>query len=180
MMQMDLFASAAPATDDIDVRGFTFWRPWGECIVRSVPAGASAPHRKRIDNRPPRSALASRVGRYIAVHVGRTTHADGLAWINATFGYGWTVDNLAPPGSIIGTARVVGREAPGDPWHFGATYQGKANEGWALDDVTAFAEPILGAGGAMIDGALGCWALPDDVRERVVGAWRSVRERPSR
>lgn len=171
--QLGLFASPSmPAL--LNVRGFTFWRPWGEAIVRPVPAHAAAPGPKRIDNRPPRSPLGSRVGRHVAIHVGQTTHAEGLAWINRVFGYGWTVSMLAPPGSIIGVARVVGRVPPGDPWHFGETYNGKPNEGWALDDVVAFAEPLLGPGGAPIKGALGCWTLPDDVlataRERYAAA----------
>ena len=164
-MQLGLFTSPAPAL--LDVRGFTFWRPWGEAIARSVPSCASAPGPKRIDNRPPRSPLGSRVGKYIALHIGQTTHAEGLAWINRTFGYGWTADNLAPPGCILGVARVVGRVPPGDPWHFGETYNGKPNEGWALDDVTAFADPLLGPGGAPIKGALGCWTLAPDVLDAV-------------
>lgn len=174
--QLDLFARplAAAPPSLLDVRGFTFWRPWVEAIAYPVPSGAYAPTPKRIDNRPPRSALASRVGRYIALHVGQTTHAEGLDWINATFGYGWADRDLAPLGSILGVARVVGRDPPGDPWHFGETYAGKPNEGWRLDDVVTFAEPLFGPGGAPIKGALGCWVLPDDVlaavRERVAAA----------
>lgn len=159
--------SALPA---LDVRGFTFWHPWAEAIVRPPPPGATAPGPKRIDNRPPRSALGARVGRHIALHTGQTLHREGLAWLRETFGYDWTAADMAPSGSILGVARVVGRVPPGYPWHFGASYQGKPNEGWWLDEVVTFAEPVRGPGGAPIPGALGCWKLSDDVRRAVLEA----------
>lgn len=181
--QLSMFDPPAVASDplDIDVRGFTFYRPWAEAIMRPLPVGATAPYPKRVDNRPPRSALASRVGKYIAIHTGRTIHADGLAWINATFGYGWTAADLAPAGVILGVARVVGiAPDPTVPWHFGATYNGKSNVGWLLDDVVTFATPVTGENGAMIDGSLGCWTLPDAVltavRERYRAALQGVGE----
>lgn len=164
--QLPMFGDA-----ELDVRGFTFWRSWAEAIVR--PPRGIAPYAKNVDNRPERSALASRVGKYIAIHTGRTIHREGLAWINDTFGYGWTEADLAPAGVILGVARVVGI-APdtSSPWHFGATYNGKPNVGWLLDDVVPFDVPVTGAGGARIDGALGCWRLSADVLAEVRTRYR--------
>lgn len=159
-----------PAAPEMDLRGFTFWRPWVEAIVRPVPRGATAPHPKRVDNRPLRCPLSSRVGRHIALHAGQKVHREGLDWVNATFGYGWTEADLSPPGAILGVARVVGVADPSAPWHFGAEYNGHPNVGWLLDDVVAFESPVFGLGGAPIPGALGCWRLPEDVRLAVLAA----------
>jgi len=168
--------AADPGPERLDLRGVTFWRPWAEAIVRPVPAGASAPHPKRVDNRPPRSALGSRVGRHIALHAGLKVHREGIAWLNDVFGYGWSESDLAPPGAILGVARVVGVAPSADiPWHFGASYGGKANVGWLLDDVVAFERPVWGPGGSPVVGALGCWRLPAGVDEAVREAVAAAR-----
>lgn len=157
--QIELPGVPPPARLPFDVRGFTFWRPWGEAIVRPVPPGATAPCPKRVDNRPPRSVLGSREGHHIAIHTGLTVHPRGLAWINETFGYGWSEGDLEPPGVILGVARVLGRCVQGVPWFFGPTWEGEPNEGWLLGDVIAFDPPVRGVGGAPIKGALGCWRM---------------------
>ena len=166
----------AEAPSEIDVRGFTFWAPWADAIVR--PPRGTAPYAKNVDNRPERSALASRVNRHIAIHTGKTIHREGLAWLNATFSYGWTEADLAPAGVILGVARVVGpAQNFSSPWHFGAMYNGKPNVGWLINDVVTFDTPVTGAGGARINGALGCWRLPDDVLAEVRARYAAEKRR---
>lgn len=153
--QQILFASSAD--EPINIVGFTFWRPWGDAIIRPVPAGAIAPHSKRIDNRP-NPPPANRIGRHIAIHTSQTTSQWGLDWLRDVYGYKWTADDCSPPGCIIGVARVVGVIDRGDvPWYFGPTFEGKKNYGWILDDVRAI-EPVTG-----IKGKLGCWSLANGV-----------------
>lgn len=172
--QPSLFGGDAPSAESLDVRGFTFWRTWAEAVAWDVPAGATAPCRKDVDNRPPRSQLASRVGRHIAIHTGRTVDKRGLAWLNERFGYRWSEADLAPPGVILGVARVLGVAADlSSPWHFGETYQGKPNVGWSLGDVVVFDPPVTGPGGAPINGALGCWRLDGDVLRDVTDRFLS-------
>lgn len=157
--QQSLFA---PSSDEpLNIVGFTFWRPWGDAIVRAVPPGATAPHPKRIDNRPNRPP-ANRIGRHIAIHTGQTTSQWGLDWLRDVYGYTWTNDDCSPSGRIIGVARVVGVIEHGDvPWYFGPVFERKKNYGWILDDVRAI-EPVTG-----IKGKLGCWALDADVLSMV-------------
>lgn len=151
----------------------TFLRPWAEAIVRPVPEGATAPCAKRIENRswtPPFSLWS----RWVALHTGKGTDAQGLAWMRETYRYPWTMADAAPAGQIIGLMRVSGwiertlagvwkrpflgtqtelTEPP--PWWFGPVRDGKPNYGWVIEDVLAFEQDPV----PVARGMLGIWRL---------------------
>jgi len=148
--------------EPFDARGLTFWRPWAEAIFRPVPPGATAPHPKDVDNRPRPPGFMR--GKRIAVHTAQRIHHEGLDWLRRTFGYPWTVADLAHPGVILGTVRVAGTVTEGArAWFFGPEWNGKENVGWLLDDVRPFATPIPFTPSF----ARGFWRLPPDVLARV-------------
>ena len=159
----------------------TFLRPWAEAIVRPVPEGAVTPSAKRIENRswPPPFRLYDR---WVALHTGKGTDAQGLAWMRETYRYPWTMADAAPAGQIIGIMRVSGSiertlagvwkrpflgtqteltEPP--PWWFGPVRDGKPNYGWVI----AFEQDPV----PVARGSLGIWRLDADafagVRARV-------------
>lgn len=169
----------------------TFLRPWAEAIVRPVPEGATAPSPKRIENRshPPPFVLCDR---WVALHTGKGTDAQGLAWLRETFCYPWTMADAAPAGQILGLMRISGWveatsprgfvwehsflahplavcEAP--PWWLGPVRDGKPNYGWIIADVIAFEQDPV----PVARGQLGIWRLGADALAGVqarVGALR--------
>ena len=89
----------------------------------------------------------------------------GLAWINATFGYGWTAADASPSGLLLGVARVTGHieGANPDPW-----YLGPPSFGWTLDDVVALRRPVP----FVPKFGLGLWPVPDATLALVRMRWR--------
>ncbi len=153
-----------PLDCDKDLRVMTFRRPWAEAIVRPPPSGATAPHAKRVDNRP-RPPPTAQIGRRVALHVGRGIDHRGLRWLNETFGYGWREEHLAEPGRIPGVVRLVGVLSPdeADPWYFGRKFNGKPNYGWRLGALR-----VLPGEHDYGDGQLGLWRLKPDVHDRLL------------
>lgn len=159
---------------ELKVRGLAFWRPWGEAIVRPVPAGATAPSPKRIDNRgrPMPYSLNGLVfpHTWLAIYAAKAIDRAGIAWVNRNYGYGWTADDLEQPGTVLGVAQAVGYLSDGDaPWYFGPFVGGRRNYGWMLDNVIALPKPVP----AKPAFARGLFLLPEPAQSAVVEAIRA-------
>lgn len=122
--------------DDIEIRGFTLWRPWPDAIL----VGG-----KRIENRSKKPPMAF-LGGVIALHAGKKYDKDGAEWMKERGLYQPRPAMECPLG-IVGTAVVTGYITKStDPWFMGPF-------GWVLEDVLEFEEYVPATG------AMGLWRL---------------------
>jgi len=118
-------------------RALTLWQPM---------AWAISDYTKRIENRPWKPwAIAKR----IAIHAGKTYHADHAAQIEDVFGV--VVPRGVPQGAIVAVVSVVDCvEQSDDPWFSGPF-------GWVLGDVVKLRHPVPAKG------AQGLWRIPSAI-----------------
>lgn len=153
-----LFDGHAP----MRVRGMAFREPWASAVIRPVPAGATAPYPKNIDNRS--VGPGSMVAGLLVIRTSREYDPEGERWLRETYGYPWTEKDRLAPGLLVGVARVDRAIFSGaHPWYFGPAYRGKSNVGWALENLAVLDDPIPYTPRC----GLGLFALPDDLAERV-------------
>lgn len=154
--------------DLVDLRCQTFHRPWSEAIIRPRPALARVSTPKNVENRP-KPPARGQVGRFMGVYTGKKIDLVGLRMLTTGLGYDWGVDDLSPPGFILGLVRVMGvipaKTSPAvEPWYFGATDRyGNPNVGWRLGEVVRFAEPVP----CKPRCAQGWWRVPPEALDAV-------------
>ncbi len=125
----------------------TLWRPWPWSILYGP---------KRVENRPWKPP-ARIVGKYLALHAGKTWDDEGLGFIKDLVPDVPRSSDAHPLG-IVGVVRVTGFRATTDldpdEWAFGPY-------AWTLDEIVALPEPVP------CKGAQGLWPVPLDVLARV-------------
>lgn len=135
------------------MKALTLHRPWPWAIFHST---------KEIENRtwaPP----AAMVGRFIAIHAGKTVADDAGRFIREVTGIRTAPRNMAM--GIIGIARIVEvvMESP-SPWFVGPV-------GWRLDQRIALPSPVP------CKGAQGLWTVPPDIEALVMAGIAEAKTR---